>query len=214
VELRHAYADPKHRQSRHVNVLVLPTLARLATALAEREFPLDRAAFCHADPGAPEIYAQLYHCAIGFGAEDNTLRFPAENLSIGLRNADEYFERHLIEIAEGALQSIVSNDSFAARVRSAIVETMEHGNIGVQPVSRRLAMSSRTLQRRLMEEGATFQVLLDEVRAGLAGQYLRRSGLTVDEVGFMLGYAERGAFHRAFRRWTGQTPTEYVRGQR
>ena len=67
-------------------------------------------------------------------------------------------------------------------------------------------MHPKTLTRRLRNEGTTFRGLLDELRLQLAERYLRQPNLSVDEVAFLLGYSERSAFHRAFRRWTGRAP--------
>ena len=71
--------------------------------------------------------------------------------------------------------------------------------------------SERTLQRRLKAEGHTFAALLDEVRETLAKRYLLEPSLATSEVAFLLGYSEPSAFHRAFKRWAGESPTEYRR---
>jgi len=69
-------------------------------------------------------------------------------------------------------------------------------------------MSERSLQRRLADEGQTFDALLDELRHELALRYLADKTLAIAEVAFLLGYSEPSAFHRAFKRWTGKTPTQ------
>jgi AraC-like DNA-binding protein len=70
-------------------------------------------------------------------------------------------------------------------------------------------MSPRSLQRRLHEQGRSLQSLLGELRVELARRYLAEPGESVSEVAFLLGFSEVSTFHRAFRRWTGQTPGEY-----
>lgn len=80
-------------------------------------------------------------------------------------------------------------------------------------VCRRLALSARTLQRRLSEESTGFAELLDDVRRERALALLEAPDLTVSQISFLLGYSEPAAFFRAFRRWTGATPQE-VRGDR
>jgi AraC-like DNA-binding protein len=72
-------------------------------------------------------------------------------------------------------------------------------------------MSTRTLHRRLYEEGTSFVDLLDETRRELAAGYIRRSDYSVGEVAYLLGFAETSSFNRAFRRWTGMSPSEYRR---
>ena len=67
-------------------------------------------------------------------------------------------------------------------------------------------MSTRTLQRLLRAEGTTFGAVLQETRHGLALHYLRNTGITATEIGFLLGFDETSSFYRAFRAWTGSTP--------
>jgi AraC-like DNA-binding protein len=77
-----------------------------------------------------------------------------------------------------------------------------------------LQVSPRTLERRLELEGTTFTRLLEEVREGLALRYVGGQDLPLCEVAMLLGFSQTTAFHRAFRRWTGQTPLQYRRSSR
>ena len=79
----------------------------------------------------------------------------------------------------------------------------------VQQVADHLNVSVRTLQRKLKQEGFTFQEVMDQLRKDFAMDYLSRPELSVGEVAFLLSYAETSAFSRAFKRWTGMTPVEY-----
>jgi AraC-like DNA-binding protein len=76
-------------------------------------------------------------------------------------------------------------------------------------VAQTLHLSQRTLQRRLQEEGTSYQQLLDDTRRELAEQYLGQVDLTLLEVAYLLGFADPSNFFRAFRRWFGETPGEY-----
>jgi AraC-like DNA-binding protein len=70
------------------------------------------------------------------------------------------------------------------------------------------------LQRRLQEEGTSHQEVVDEARRCLASRMLTQSSLGIAEVAFALGFSDRGALHRAFKRWTGTTPARYRRAKR
>ncbi len=70
-------------------------------------------------------------------------------------------------------------------------------------------MCLRTLQRKLSEENTSYKELLDETRRELANQYLRQATLSVSEVTYLLGFSEPSNFSRAFKRWTGRTPSEF-----
>jgi AraC-like DNA-binding protein len=70
-------------------------------------------------------------------------------------------------------------------------------------------MSRRTLQRRLADRGTSYAGVLDGTRRDLAVRYLRDPALQISEVAYLLGFGEAGSFNRAFKRWTGQTPTDF-----
>jgi AraC-like DNA-binding protein len=72
-----------------------------------------------------------------------------------------------------------------------------------------LHLSRRSLQRRLKEEGTSYTQVLDETRRQLAAQYVRHSRLSINEITYLLGFSEPSNFSRAFRRWTGASPTAY-----
>ncbi|HYC56158.1 MAG TPA: AraC family transcriptional regulator [Candidatus Binatia bacterium] len=99
--------------------------------------------------------------------------------------------------------------SIAERVRSELVARLPSGEPVRAEVAARLALSEKTLQRRLKDEGTTYQELLDRTRRQLAEQYLREGSLSVCEVTFRLGFSDQSAFTRAFKRWTGLAPGEF-----
>ncbi len=76
-----------------------------------------------------------------------------------------------------------------------------------------MAMTSRTLRRKLKQEGTSYRVLLDEVRRMLAEQWLEMGVLTLEEISDRLGFSELSNFSHAFLRWTGLTPARYRRGR-
>jgi AraC-like DNA-binding protein len=76
-------------------------------------------------------------------------------------------------------------------------------------MARLLKMSVRTLHRRLSDEGTSHKQLLEQLRRELAATYLRERAIAISEAAYLLGFSEPSAFHRAFRRWTGQTPAEF-----
>ncbi|RKZ80269.1 MAG: AraC family transcriptional regulator, partial [Gammaproteobacteria bacterium] len=83
------------------------------------------------------------------------------------------------------------------------------GNFSDSTIAASLFMSQRTLQRRLEENNTSFKQLVNEVRQDLADTYLNDSSLTLTEISFMLGFSEMSAFSRAFKRWSGKSPTDY-----
>ena len=85
-----------------------------------------------------------------------------------------------------------------------------HGEVpSIEALAHNLAISIRHLQRELQAKGTSYQQLLDATRKELALRYLKKPNVTVHDVAFLLGFSEPSAFHRAFKRWTGQTPRTY-----
>ena len=136
---------------------------------------------------------------IVFSAEDAVYPFLTEDAAMW-----DFFEPEL----RRRLSEIESGASTTERVRGALLELLPAGNGSMEDVSRELAVSSRTLQRKLQSEGTTFQAVLNETREALARHYLSHATIPTAEISFLLGYEDPNSFYRAFRAWTGQTPEQ------
>lgn len=104
------------------------------------------------------------------------------------------------------LSSLEQDAGMRERARAVLLELLPTGETSADAVSRRLAVSKRTLQRRLKEEQTTFQEILDETRGDLARHYLKSSRLSSAEISLLLGFEDSSSFFRAFKHWTGVTP--------
>ncbi|MEM7737350.1 MAG: AraC family transcriptional regulator ligand-binding domain-containing protein [Deinococcota bacterium] len=111
------------------------------------------------------------------------------------------------------MEDLKQDASFRDRVRACLLDMLASGHYSMSYIAPKLAVSNRTLQRRLSEEGTTFQKVLDELREELARHYLATTDYSSAEISFLLGYEEPNSFFRAFRGWTGQTP-ELVRADK
>ena len=100
-------------------------------------------------------------------------------------------------------------ESVAMEVRRLLAAPANGSGTSIEAAARRLAMSPRTLQRRLSEEGTSFEGLREEMRKQTAETFLADRTLSVGEVAFLLGFSEPGAFHRAFKRWHNTTPDAF-----
>lgn len=117
----------------------------------------------------------------------------------------EYFKPEL----RRRLSELDVDDTYAARVRSALIELLPAGEGNIEAVSRKLKCSKRTLQRKLKEEDTTFQKQLNHTRELLARHYLENSDMVMDDIAYLLGYQDLTSFVRAFHIWTGMTISEY-----
>jgi AraC-like DNA-binding protein len=104
------------------------------------------------------------------------------------------------------LADLHADATLTDRVRAVLLEALPSGGVAADHVARRLAVSERTLQRRLQDEGTTFKDVVRETRHALALHYLHRTRLSASEIAYLLGFEEPGSFFRAFRTWTGSTP--------
>lgn len=135
-----------------------------------------------------------------FSKEDALVPFISRNESMW-----EFFEPEL----KRRLSMMETDDSCAARVRSALMELLPSGECTIDDVAKKLGYSKRSLQRKLQEEDTNFQKQLNHTRELLARTYLANTDMTTEDIAFLLGYQESGSFLRVFTVWTGQTVNEY-----
>jgi AraC-like DNA-binding protein len=105
----------------------------------------------------------------------------------------------------------LDREDVVAQVKRELLGSFPSGAPAQGAITRALNVSSRTLHRRLALAGTSFEKLLDETRRDLAAEYVRRSDYAVGEIAYLLGFAETSSFNRAFRRWTGKSPSEFRR---
>lgn len=145
-----------------------------------------------------------------FDQPDGGLTLSAHLLDLPIPGADPGLHALLRRHADHLLEQMPAvSASFTDRTRDALARGMPHGFVDAASVAKDLAVSKRTLQRRLADEGRSLQELLDGLREEMAKVLLRRPELSVSEVAFLLGYSEPSPFQRAFKRWTGKTPGSF-----
>jgi AraC-like DNA-binding protein len=168
----------------------------------------------HAAPGRDDAdHRTFFGSDVRFERGRDALVFTRDVLALPVAGANRDLTAALEQSLARELAALGERggDGIAALARDRLREALLTGRCDVTTVSKALAMSERTLQRRLGECGTTFQALLDDVRRELALAQLERGAGTLTDLAFTLGYADLSAFSRAFRRWTGESPVEYRR---
>lgn len=127
-----------------------------------------------------------------------------------LVQADPSLLANLQEMASKLLMTHERESGLLRTVRRLISDAFPQ-QLKLEDVARAVAMSPRTLQRRLQAEGTHFQQELDWVRRNSAEDYLRYSRSHLTEIAYLLGYQEQSSFTHAFKAWTGLNPGEYRR---
>jgi AraC-like DNA-binding protein len=118
----------------------------------------------------------------------------------------------LTRYADSQLTALPSRGELVAAVSSSIARRMAKELPSLASTAAAVRVPERTLQRRLAGHGVSLSTLVDEVRRGLALKYIGDAGLSIGEIGYLLRFSDATAFHRAFKRWTGEAPASYRRG--
>ncbi|WP_035883625.1 AraC family transcriptional regulator [Cupriavidus metallidurans] len=167
--------------------------------------------FSHAAPASLHVHQRLFGTRVEFGCDFDGITIDRHDLDrpnpLGDVNLARYAKEFLDERPHGKQTSTASN------VRRAIQLLLPRGRSGIEQVGQQLGMSSRTLQRRLEQEGVEFSTLLGEVRRGLANRYLGDQRYPVSQVATLLGFSEVSTFSRWFAAQFGVSPTRWRAGQ-
>jgi len=154
-------------------------------------------------------YREALGCPVKFGAGLVAIVYDAEIAARPVLSGNPDLAAEADKIAHRYLEGLLP-ESTAARVRALLLNAMPSGEIDQEEVARALHQSPSTLQRRLREEGTSYQQLLDATRQELAIDYLREGRHSLADITFLLGFSDQSNFTRAFRRWTGRTPRDYL----
>jgi AraC-like DNA-binding protein len=186
-----------------MELVFLVQLVRIATR--ERVEPI-AVATTVALPSA-KSYSEYFGASLTQG-ESNSLAFLASDAHRPFVTENEKMWKFFEPELRRRLSDIDTEASFAMRVRSSLLELLPSGQNSIDAVAKKLAVSKRTLQRRLGEESTNFQVELNKTREKLARHYLSNSELSGAEISFLLGFEDPNSFFRAFHSWTGLTPSQ------
>lgn len=159
-------------------------------------------------PERLELYREVFQAPLRFNAEHYGLLFDRADLDAPLPSANEALAQ-LHDRFAGEYLARFSESRVTHQVRQVLCRLLPQGEPKREAVAQALLLSERTLQRRLQEEGTSYQQLLDDTRRELAEQYLAQPNLTLLEIAYLLGFADPSNFFRAFRRWFDATPGEY-----
>ena len=184
--------------------LELAFITRLVR-LATREHVVPLVASIPAMPPAASVYRDF----LGIDLSQSptlTLQFAPADAERTFLTANEAMWNIFEPELKRRLAEVARDARFEERVHSALLDSLPSGQSSMEAVAKRLAISKRTLQRRLKEEGTSFAQVLARTREKLARHYLEKTAITCSEISFLLGFEEPSSFFRAFNNWTGTTP--------
>lgn len=161
-----------------------------------------------------KAYAERWGCPVTFGAGEDAVILPQSLLSTRLRQPDPLLRKTLEAHALSQLAMLDSDTDLTSQVKQSIQKQLTEGITRQDMIAEDLGMTSRTLQRKLSQEGVSYQKLLDEVRQQMAEDYLRNTAMAIPDIALRLGYSETTSFHRKFKAATGQTPGDFRKQSR
>jgi AraC-like DNA-binding protein len=162
---------------------------------------------------APEGRAELRHffrCPVAYDQVTNSVSFSSRHLDAELlRDEGELAEFLRLAPFHIVVEPLASTHSITHRIRAILGDDFRCELPSFEELTGLLNMSARTLRRRLEKEGSSYQRIKDNARRDLAISLLHREGMTVSEVAELVGFSDPSAFHRSFKKWTGQSPGSY-----
>lgn len=187
---------------RHPVVATLAMLITIAREITQTEFQPLRVFVPMPQPADPQEYERVFGAGVRFEADEATIEFSNEQITLPVVAHDHSLHNYLNELADSKLKALGEKDvKLVDSVRRSIWTSMQRGRPNLRGTASNLGMSPRTLQRRLGEHGLSFQLLLDELRRELSEELRAGQGYSATETAFLLGYSEPSAYQRAQRRW-------------
>jgi AraC-like DNA-binding protein len=152
------------------------------------------------------MYEAHFRCPVKFKATQNALIFSKSDIELPFVTYNADLLATVAPQLEAELTEQLSRKTFAEQAKGILKQLLAGRRPGIQDLARELHLSTRTLQRRLTEQGISFQRLLDEARRELARHYLLHSSRELSETAYLLGYEDANSFFRAFQHWEGTSP--------
>ncbi len=158
-------------------------------------------------PEEPREYERIFGAPVVFESDWNAMRADKIWTSYKVALTPPYVFGILSEHADTLLNELDSAKSMRSRVEALLMSILHTGNASMDLAASKLGMSQQTLYRNLKAEDVTFEKLLDELRHKLALHYLSGKKVSVNETAYLVGFSDPSAFSRAFKRWTGKSPS-------
>ena len=167
----------------------------------------------HAAPVYRAEYERIFRCPVTFDSDWNALRLDPSIGTWRVAQQPRYFFDIFAERAGALLKTLEESKTTRGRVEAFLMPILHMGEISAERVAAAMGFSRQTLFRKLRSENTTYERVLDELRYRMAMHYLTAKNASVNETAYLVGFSDAPAFSRAFKRWSGRSPSE-ARGSR
>lgn len=179
-------------------------------AISERAITPLQVSFKHSAPSDLTSFEAAFKCPILFDQPQYALHYRTEDLHLRTAKADASIHKYLLQQVDEQAKGIrIPSPTLVHDVEALIRDALPTGIPSIHYVSDLMAMSNRTLTRRLSAAGMTYRDVLKRTQENIAKEQLRNTSQSIGEIAFLTGFSEQSAFNRAFKKWTQCTPSEF-----
>jgi AraC-like DNA-binding protein len=210
VFVRFRELEPLGDAQRPVHEAIVLSVKNLLDAISMGACQVREVAFPFPKPEYAALAEELFGCRVLYDQSWSGLTLPAEVVDVPLKLSDPRAFQEAALICQRELDKLAASTSLTARVRRLLFESA-NGFPSLPTAARLLHLAPRTMHRRLVEEGASYREVLEDVRHTLALEHLRAGRFSVKEIAYLLGYSDLANFRRAFKQWEGVPPSAFRR---
>jgi len=214
VAIRLYSQNPAARMSRHCMEDMASSVYLLMCRISNRSIPLRELQFSHDAPRSAAPHVSVFGIEPKFGAEETFFRMDKSVMNSPILYSDSRLLATFEAVAAETMERITKGNALSDQVFRWIMRRLPASFPTLRQTALHFGMSTRSLQAKLKEEKASFNVLWAGVRMELAKSYLNRSEHSVSEIAYLLHYSEPSAFQNAFKKQIGVTPAQYRGGTR
>ncbi|MBN1428012.1 MAG: AraC family transcriptional regulator [Anaerolineae bacterium] len=204
------FYTPPHapKMSRHCFEATFSSTVRMMRTLTGKPLNPLEVGFIYPTPESTAEHERIFRCPVLFEQKENSMTADVRIGNTPILMANPSLLEHFEQYAQDFIAQMERKDETTQAVTKIILARLDDENLSIAKVAREMAVSVRTLQKRLEAEGVVFSDLLKEIRQQLAKKYLREN-YTVEQITYLLGFSEPSVFRKAFKKWSGITPRKY-----
>jgi AraC-like DNA-binding protein len=164
----------------------------------------------HPAPAYATEYERIFQCPVHFEAEWNALELHPQIAEWEVAQTPRYVFGILADHADKLLEELDAPKHLRGRVEALLLPILHIGHVSADRIAAQMGFSRQTLFRKLKEEKTTFTEVLDDLRQRAARSYLQGQSVSVNETAYLVGFSDPSSFSRAFKRWTGFSPKDFL----